>query len=419
MIDDLKAGQSVLDERARKKADLFKKVPIADVLSTPPSPPPFVIEHLMPANAVTVLGAHGGGGKTTLGFMAGVSLALELSFLGKRTKQSRVAFFSGEEPAPSIRWKLANVCREMGVDPADLAGHMTVLDASECDATLYDRQGFTTPGYDVLLNMAERGDADVFIIDNASDTFDGDEIRRAEVRGFMRALSKLTRANGGAVLLLVHTDRASARGNGGNDDGYSGSTAWHNSARSRLFLAPDKGGDGLELRHLKCNLGPLADPIPLEWTKSGVLARADGADACAGLIASSHREAVLRLIAEFYDLGDYLPTSANAPGNAYKALSSEPTFPPRMKRAEFWQLIRDAQRAGYLTRETYRNSDRKERERWTVTPSGRLAARIAPSAPTARQVQHGTPGASGAPTAPTSQGGMGGERAHKVAEVQP
>jgi hypothetical protein len=37
-------------------------------------------------------------------------------------------------------------------------------------------------------------------------------------------------------------------------EGYSGSTAWHNSARSRLFMT--RGDDGLlTLEHQKSNLG--------------------------------------------------------------------------------------------------------------------------------------------------------------------
>lgn len=386
-------------------------VEVADVFASPPPAPDYWIEQLMPAGVVTLLGAHGGTGKSMLALIAAVCMAQGLPFMGKATKPARVAFYSGEDPAPLLRWRLANICRHLDVDPADLSGNLIVLDATEGDPALYTRDGDVTRAYTELLRLAENRAADVFIIDNASDTFDGDEIRRAEVRKFVRALARLTRPQGGGVLLLVHIDRASARGNLGNDGGYSGSTAWHNSARSRLFLVTDAQTKNLELKHEKCNVGPRAEPIRLTWGAHGVIVPAGSMPDCSGLVATAHRDSVLKLLAEFYDRGEYIPTSANAPGNAFKTLQGERSFPPRMQRAEFWRLLRDAERAGHLVRELYRTGDRKERERWSVTAAGRSAAGIAPSAPTVRQPEESAPGASGAPSAPTAQGGMGGERA--------
>ena len=60
----------------------------------------------------------------------------------------------------------------------------------------------------------------------------------------MRALGQVARLTNCAVCLLAHVDKTTSRNKkaeGG--EGYSGSTAWHNSARSRIFMT--RGDDGL------------------------------------------------------------------------------------------------------------------------------------------------------------------------------
>jgi hypothetical protein len=242
------------------------------------------------------------------------------------------------------------------------------VDATDNDPVLYAelsdagiRTGATTATYRALEQAAEEFGADVLIIDNSSDTYDADENSRPRVRGFIRELAKLVRRRQGAVLLLAHVDKTSARGFAAGQ-GYSGSTAWHNSVRSRLFLSEVDGR--LVLEHQKSNLGKRAEPIDLQWAEGGVLTLASSA--CSGLIASADRDAVLALIREFYDRGEFISTSQNAPGNAFKALQSERGFPVRLNRNEFFRVLRDAERSGHLIRERYQNDNRKERERWRV-----------------------------------------------------
>ena len=87
------------------------------------------------------------------------------------------------------------------------------------------------------------GGAGLLIIDNASDAYDGPENDRRQVRTFIRELAGLGRGNNAGVMLLAHIDKQAARfGSQGNS--YSGSSAWHNSARSRLALVDTRNGNG-------------------------------------------------------------------------------------------------------------------------------------------------------------------------------
>ena len=76
-------------------------------------------------------------------------------------------------------------------------------------------------------------------IDTSADTFGGNEIVRSQVRQFIGGLTRLAHEIDGAVLLLSHPS-LTGRTTG---SGESGSTAWHNSCRSRLYLEPPDAKD--------------------------------------------------------------------------------------------------------------------------------------------------------------------------------
>jgi len=358
----------------------FRFVSVSDLIEAEPPAPSFWIADLLPERVVTLLGAHGGTGKTMLGLVAAVCLATGRPFMGKETKRARVVFFSGEDPAQVLRWRLAQICREMSVDPHQLDGWLTVIDATEGDPTLFTevmaqgaRQGVTTRAYAELRKIGEGG-AEVFIVDNASDAYDADENVRARVRGFIRSLALLVREQAGAVLLLAHVDKSTARnsgnGSGGNSEGYSGSTAWHNSVRSRLFMSVDD--QGLLLEHQKSNLGKRAEPIRLQWSERGVLVLESPGTGPMAAGCDEDREAVLGLIDEFYMRGEHISPALTSPNNAFKVLSRQIGFPKRLNRDRLFDLLRAAQRDGLLEVESYRNASRHDALRWRVTGRGAM-----------------------------------------------
>lgn len=354
----------------------FRLVSVADLIEAEPPAPSFWIADLLPERVVTLLGAHGGTGKTMLGLIAAICLATGRPFMGKETKRARVVFFSGEDPAQVLRWRLAQICREMSVDPHQLDGWLTVIDATEGDPTLFTemvsngaRQGVTTGAYAELRKIGEGG-AEVFIVDNASDAYDADENQRARVRGFIRSLAQLVKDRAGAVLLLAHVDKSTARGGVGNSEGYSGSTAWHNSVRSRLFMSADD--HGLVLEHQKSNLGKRAEPIRLQWSERGVLVLESPGTGPMATGCDEDRDAVLGLIDEFYSRGEHISPALTSPNNAFKVLSGQIGFPKRLKRDRLFDLLRAAQRDGLLEVESYRNASRHEALRWRVTGRGAM-----------------------------------------------
>ena len=404
----------------------FAVVPFADLATVEPAPPAYVWEGLVPAGHVTLLSAHGGTGKSLIALMLAVAVALGLPLFGIPTRRGVVAFYSGEDGAGLLRYRLRLVCRAMGVSVEDLAGRLFILDATEGDPTLFAevtaggrREGVTTATYSGLRDFANLHAVSLLVLDNASDTFDAHEIDRARVRGFMRALARIARERDAGVLLLAHVDKGTSRGDRGpNSEGYSGSTAWHNSARSRLFMARDKDG-ALTLEHQKHNLGKLREPLHLFWPEGGI-PQADEAPGpvVQGIANRGHTKALLKLISEFTARGEFVGTATTSRTHAAKLLHQEPTY-PKCKDGEAFDLLRRAERAGHLERVAYTDAWRKPRERWQVTPAGAEAAGIpavtAATAATTEVTAPAAPAATPAVTAATSPlGGVGESAPHEV-----
>lgn len=196
----------------------FALVPIADLATAEPPAPEFWIADYLPAGVVTLLGAHGGTGKSFLALQAAVSIAAGRDFLGVETRRGRVAFFSGEDPGELLRHRLAWLCRALAVEPAELAGRLHLIDATAGDPVLYQETrgqghhgGGTTPTYEALREFAARHEIDVLIVDNASDAFDANENDRARVRAFSLREAAAGRASEREGLDLVQERAALAK----------------------------------------------------------------------------------------------------------------------------------------------------------------------------------------------------------------
>ena len=262
----------------------------------------------------------------------------------------------------------------------------------------------------------------LIIVDNASDVFEASENDRAAVRGFMRSLRQLFPDEGAppAMLLLAHIQKQ-AVGNRGAES-YSGSTAWHNSARSRLALTADRDDPArLTLSHDKNNLGArLAEPLRLVRSMTGLLMVDESKHDASGEPTEPPVVTVLRVLGDFVERGERVSTESNSPRtNAWAMLRPEPELPKRAYPVAggLFAAIRQMERDGYIEREQYRNQSRKDRTAWTLTAKG--WERIGKSAPSAPTPEVGTVDAvdaeGSAPSAPTSCArGVGVERAHTV-----
>jgi RecA-family ATPase len=396
---------------------LLTPVSVFDVVSHPSEPPAFIWDGYLPSGNVSLFGAHGGTGKSTIGLMLAVCIALGRLLFGIATTPCKALFVSLEDGAHVVRHRLAHICRAWAIDPEQLRDSLLIVDGTE-NPELFTAEtrggGGTTLSYLELRKLVQSEKFGLVVIDNASDAFGGDEIQRRQVRAFMRSLAEIARLTDCAVLLLAHVDKTTSRNRkaeGG--EAYSGSTAWHNSARSRLFLSRAENGT-LTLEHQKSNLGRMREPITLTWPEGG-LPTLDSVIPSAERIHADSGQALdlLRLIAEFEGRGQYCSTATTARNNVYAMLRGEPDFQKlKLTSDASKRIIHQCQRDGWLESLEYRKPDRKVSERWSVTALGRS---VAASAASLRLVEQTAQTAGRAASAACPLGGTGESAHHKDA----
>jgi hypothetical protein len=255
----------------------------------------WIVAGMIPDGEVTLLTGAGGVGKTLLAQQCGTAVSQGLPFLGLKTEACKVMMFLCEDSEDELQLRQRDICLSMGLDLAELSPVLRIASRKFMDNLLAiwtSNSGAMkrTAVWNALRDDAMRFGAKLLVVDTIADTFGGNEIDRSHVRQFVQAcLGKLAQELGGAVLALGHPSKA---GQAVGGDGTSGSTAWHASVRSRLYLthaAKDKTGPFRRLENMKANYGAGGDVFMLRWLRGAfdlvsakTLAPDDSATADAG-----------------------------------------------------------------------------------------------------------------------------------------
>jgi energy-coupling factor transporter ATP-binding protein EcfA2 len=387
-LDAVRAALEAAPSETAPRAELFKEIPLDELDNAPP--PSFLVEHWIPEGEVVLLAAHGGSGKSILSLTLAAHVATGRPFCGLSVQRRKVAFLSFEDHDPILRHRLRRVLAAYGMTPGEVRGNLRVFDASEAGALVTEASAagarFLTPCE--AWGAMEKLDADLVIIDGASDTFDANENERRFVRGFISMLRGLARKRGGAVLLLAHLPKETKAGMN-----YSGSTAWHNSVRARLSMTRDDNGL-VTVSQEKSNHGPCAGAKVFTFADGGVLVPTEPGEVAAvkGTAPGLIDEAVLEAIREAYQNGNPISTADRGPNNAAKALQD-------LLRGK-WNTIRHNQISPALTRLAV--SGKIRRAEW-VTPGRKRREVWAPAdAASPSPEAANPPDDDGAPVAPVA-----------------
>ncbi len=222
----------------------------------------WIVESLIPKGYVTDLTADGGTGKSLLALQLAVARSTATRWIGLNAEPGATIYLAAEDDLDELHRRVADICRETGTDLEALDDfHILPLFGEDARlAGLAGKDFKATALYDHLHSLISRVRAGLIIIDTRADTFGGDEVNRAQVMLFVSLLKKLANDHGATVLLISHPSRSGqALG-----DGQSGSTAWGNAVRSRMYLTRDDD-QTLTLATKKANYGPNDTQIKLEW----------------------------------------------------------------------------------------------------------------------------------------------------------
>jgi RecA-family ATPase len=283
----------------------------ADSLAGVPTPVrPWHVPNLIPGMTVTLCQGDGGSGKTLLALQLATATALGKSWVGHDARAGNVIYLSAEDDRDELHRRLVDIADSYGAELADLAA-LKVVPLAGQDAVLASiggRSGLLAPTalWSELEALVTAWEPVLIVLDNLADVFAGEENSRPHARQFVGMLRGLAIRSGAAVLLIGHPSLSGLSSGSGS----SGSTAWNNSVRSRLYLAKPAPADGIDtdpdLRILtvkKANYAATGGELRLRWHRGAFTL--DG-----GLFAGQpqlHREAAdarvdslfLQLLADF------------------------------------------------------------------------------------------------------------------------
>uniref|UniRef100_A4WNS4 RecA-family ATPase-like protein n=1 Tax=Cereibacter sphaeroides (strain ATCC 17025 / ATH 2.4.3) TaxID=349102 RepID=A4WNS4_CERS5 len=244
----------------------------AATLEGKPVPPrQWLVDDLVPARNVTLLYGDGGVGKSLVALQLAAAVALGRPWLGRPTVSGHAIFMSAEDDADELHRRLQDITQAEGVTLADL-DRLTIRSLAGEDALLAildPRSGVLHPSdlYRELDAYLEAEQPAVAVLDTLADLFPGNEIIRAQARQFIGMMRALAIRHDCTVVLLAHPSLSGLQ----SGSGTSGSTAWNNSVRSRLYLERvmrddrEDNPDARVLTNKKQNYGRTGDEIALTW----------------------------------------------------------------------------------------------------------------------------------------------------------
>ncbi|MDW9583465.1 AAA family ATPase [Sinorhizobium meliloti] len=265
------------------------------------------VDGLIPARQVTILNGDGGVGKSLLALQIAAASALSVDTLDMEPLANRVLYIGAEDEADEFHRRLADITDAHGKGMDDL-WRFRLVTLADRDALLSvpDRTGNMqpTPLWRGLQHYAREFKPGFIVLDTAADLFGGDEIKRAQVRQFIAMLRGLAIETDCAIVLLAHPSVQGMQ----SGTGSSGSTAWNNSVRSRLYLTRptdrDADPDLRILRTMKNNYGKTGDEIMLRW-KDGAFVLDDGKPSPGNALIAAKAERVFKdLLAAINASGD-------------------------------------------------------------------------------------------------------------------
>jgi len=262
------------DATEPQEADESPSLPVthpADWAGTAPPVRQWRWDNFMPDYQATLLTGAGAAGKSLAMQQMATCVAMGLHFLGVPTKGCPALYITCEDDLEELHRRQDAICASLGVSLESTRGRLFLLSLQgqvENELARFDQEGkmTVTPRYGEIEQTCIALGVGHVTIDNTAHTFAGNENDRHQVAAFVNLNNKLAQAIGGSVVMVGHPNKAG--------DSYSGSTAWENQVRSRIYLEIPKGDGGTSidpdmrvLRNEKANYSQRGSEVTFYWFK--------------------------------------------------------------------------------------------------------------------------------------------------------
>lgn len=335
--DSAYAEQAAPPEAAKPVANLATFHSVSALADREIPPRAWLVADLIPAGTVTLLTGDGGTGKSLIAAQLAAAVCLGTSWMGYGVAGGGAVYISAEDDETELLRRLSDIAKAEDVTLADL-DRLTICSLAGKSALLatLERNGGLRPSRlmrEVEATLDTHRPA-LLVLDTLADLFPGNENDRAQARQFIGLLRGLAMRYECAVLVLSHPSIEGMR----SGSGTSGSTAWSNSVRSRLYFDRIKSddfeadADARILRCLKSNYSRAGAEITVRW-REGVF-KPDEAEAGLDRQASGARaeRVFLKLLRLFTEQGRRV---SHRPGPSYapKVFADHPDCEGVIKRA--------------------------------------------------------------------------------------
>jgi RecA-family ATPase len=217
----------------------------------------------------------GATGKTLLALQLQASTCLSTPWAGFGIEPVKSLGIYCEDDESELHRRIAAIANHFGRSLSDF-DCMSLVSRVGMENLLvsFDKYDVAKPTalYDAIGIQAKDIGARLVVLDSLHDLFGGNEINRIHARQFINYLHRIALDIDGAVILCAHPSVAGMN----TGTGTSGSTAWNNAVRSRLYLTrgtnDDADPDMRLLKTMKANYGPQGSEIELRWSR-GVFVR--------------------------------------------------------------------------------------------------------------------------------------------------
>ena len=189
---------------------------------------------------LTLLIGLGGMGKTLIAQQVASCLAISRGLMGRVDRAYTTLLWACEDEHDELWRRQVDIGHWLEVPLSAFAKRLVIQPRLGLDNTMYSVEygkAMVTPLLEELTQQVNDYRAEVVFLDNVAQLFGGNENDRHQVTSFVNALCGAL--PGKAIVLLAHPSRQA-----GSE--YSGSSAWENAARMRLYLGnklPDQPQD--------------------------------------------------------------------------------------------------------------------------------------------------------------------------------
>lgn len=233
-------------------------------------------ENFIPDYQATLLTGAGAAGKSLATQQMCTCVAMGLPFLGIATKRTPSLYITCEDDLEELHRRQESICAALGISLEDTRGKLFLLSLQGeigNELAMFDGAGGMeiAPRYMQIEQTCIAKGIGHVTIDNTAHTFAGNENDRHEVAAFVNLNNRLAQAIRGSVVMVGHPNKSG--------DSYSGSTAWENQVRSRLYLEVPKGEEGIPLnpdmrvlRNEKANYSQRGAEVRFWWVKGAFIA---------------------------------------------------------------------------------------------------------------------------------------------------